>query len=146
MARIPKIYIINGPNLNLLGVRNPGIYGKETLDEIIYKLRRKFRDVMIRHYQSNHEGHIIDKLHKVGFDHDGIIINPGAYTHTSIAIRDAIEAIPAPVIEVHISNIYEREEFRKISLIKDVCVEQIYGQGSEGYHLAIKKLLEILKR
>jgi 3-dehydroquinate dehydratase-2 len=137
-----KIQIINGPNLNLLGIRQPEIYGEQSLDEIIYKLKDKFSSIQIDHFQTNHEGQIIDRLHVCGFDYDGIILNAGAYTHTSIAIADAVSAIESPVIELHISNIMERETYRHISYLKDVCCHHIYGKGIEGYQLAVKYFID----
>ena len=133
--------IINGPNLNLLGRRKPEIYGSVKFEDYLEELRAHFWDQNIDYFQSNHEGAIIDILHEVGFSIDGIVLNPGAYGHTSIAIRDAIEAIPVPVVEVHISDIAAREEFRRISLIRDVCVTQISGHGLEGYREGLEFLI-----
>jgi len=112
------IHILNGPNLNLLGFRQPEIYGSKTLDEVIGELKEKFPEITIEHFQSNHEGALIDKLHEIGFDSDGIVINPGGYTHTSVALGDAVKSINSPVVEVHISNIYEREALKKVVLIR----------------------------
>lgn len=135
------IVIINGPNLNLLGRRQVEIYGNVSFESFLAQLREEFTGVPIGYYQSNHEGAIIDKLHEVGFTSDGIILNAGAYTHTSIAIRDAIEAITSPVIEVHISDIYAREEFRHKSMLADVCLAQFVGLGLNGYRESISLLL-----
>jgi 3-dehydroquinate dehydratase II len=136
-----KIQIINGPNLNLLGKREPEVYGSESLDSFFEKLKKRFTDVDLYHYQSNVEGEIINKLHETGFSFDGIILNAGAYTHTSIAIHDAIGAIKTPVAEVHISNVYAREEFRHKSLITSKCVGLITGFGMEGYAMALEFLV-----
>ncbi len=129
--------IINGPNLNLLGVREPEIYGNENFEDFVKKLNSEYDKIKIDYYQSNIEGEIINKLHEVGFSYKGIILNAGGYTHTSVAIADAISAIDTPVIEVHISNIYAREEFRKTNLITSVCKGSISGLGLKGYYLAI---------
>ncbi len=136
-----KIQIINGPNLNLLGVREPGIYGNQGFDEYILQLREKYSSVEIDYYQSNVEGELINKLHEVGFSIDGIVINAGGYTHTSVAIADAIAAINTPVIEVHISNIYAREAYRHVSLTGKNCKGVLTGFGMDGYRLAIESLL-----
>lgn len=137
------ILIINGPNLNLLGLREPSIYGHTTMDEYLEAVSADYPSVEIEYFQSNHEGDIIDKLHDVGFDDSlsGIILNAGAYTHTSLAIADAIKAIKVDVIEVHISNIYAREEIRQRSLISPVCRGVITGLGLDSYRLAIEALL-----
>lgn len=137
------ILIINGPNLNLLGVREPGIYGSRGFEDYLVELRSKYSDINIDYYQSNHEGCIVDKLHEVGFKPVGIVLNAGAYTHTSVAIADAISAINAPVIEVHISNVHRREEFRHHSYISPVCVGTILGFGLDSYRLAIEALIKI---
>ncbi|MCK5845933.1 MAG: type II 3-dehydroquinate dehydratase [Bacteroidales bacterium] len=129
--------IINGPNLNLLGIRQPEIYGKDNFDDFIKELNSKFTETQVDYFQSNIEGEIINKLHEVGFKYKGIILNAGGYTHTSVAIADAISAISTPVIEVHISNIYAREEYRKNSLIAPVCKGSISGFGLKSYSLAI---------
>lgn len=131
-----KIIIINGPNLNLLGKREPEIYGSQTFDDVLKQLRKDFKELDIEYFQSNHEGAILDKLHEIGFSYDGIILNGGAYTHTSIAIGDAIAAITTPVLEVHISNVHAREEFRHYSYFSAHCVGVIVGLGVKGYHLA----------
>lgn len=133
-----KLIIINGPNLNLLGVREPSLYGSQSFAEYLDVLRKKFSAVQIDYFQSNVEGEIINKLHEVGFSLDGIILNAGGYTHTSVAIADAISSIKAPVIEVHISNIYAREEFRHRSLIAGKCKGSISGFGLDSYRLAVE--------
>lgn len=132
-----KIQIINGPNLNLLGKRETSIYGSQSFEEYFATLKKRFEDVDLHYYQSNVEGEIVNKLHEVGFSFDGIVINAGAYTHTSIAIHDAIGGIKTPVVEVHISNIHAREEFRHTSLITSKCAGMLTGFGMEGYALAI---------
>lgn len=134
------IQIINGPNLNLLGKRETGIYGSETFESYFEKLRLRFGAATLHYYQSNVEGEIINKLHEVGFTFDGIILNAGAYTHTSVAIHDAIAGIKSPVVEVHISNIYAREEWRHTSLITSKCAGLITGFGLEGYAMAVQYL------
>lgn len=133
-----NILIINGPNLNLLGKRQTDIYGTRSFDEYIEELTQLFPQHAIEYYQSNHEGAIIDRLHSDGFTADAIILNAGAYTHTSIAIADAIRSISAPVIEVHISNIYAREDYRRISYIANACRGSILGFGLDSYRLAIE--------
>lgn len=132
-----KIQIINGPNLNLLGKREPSVYGNQGFDEYFAELKKRFSDCHLQYYQSNVEGEIINKIHEVGFSFDGIILNAGAYTHTSVAIHDAIASIKTPVVEVHISNVYAREEFRHVSLITSKCAGLITGFGMEGYAMAI---------
>ncbi|TAH27459.1 MAG: type II 3-dehydroquinate dehydratase [Cytophagales bacterium] len=132
-----KIIIINGPNLNLLGKREPSIYGNETFEGYFELLKTKFLDLTLNYFQSNSEGELIDKIHEVGFHYDGIVINAGAYTHTSIAIADAIAAIKTPVIEVHISNIHAREEFRHHSYLSKNCKGVIVGLGLQSYDLAL---------
>ncbi|WP_185863549.1 type II 3-dehydroquinate dehydratase [Blattabacterium cuenoti] len=137
-----KIIIINGPNLNLLGIRDPELYGNENFLDYLKKLKKKLpTNIEIAYYQSNSEGKIIDILHSVGFKSDGIILNAGAYTHTSIGISDAIKSISSPVIEVHISNIYSRESFRKKSFISSVCNGTIFGFGLKSYELGIMSFL-----
>ncbi|MFQ3576296.1 MAG: type II 3-dehydroquinate dehydratase [Cytophagales bacterium] len=136
-----KIQIINGPNLNLLGKREPSIYGNTSFEEYFEVLKRKYAQLEIEYLQSNHEGLIIDKIHEVGFDFEGIILNAGAYTHTSIAIADAISAVTTTVIEVHLSNVHAREEFRHKSLLSRVCKGVIAGFGLESYELALDYLL-----
>ena len=138
------IVILNGPNLNLIGRREPEIYGDISFDEYIPQLREKFPDIKITYHQSNHEGVLIDYLHLYGFTVDGILLNAGGYTHTSIALADAVKAITTAVIEVHISNIYERESFRHHSYLKSVCIGSIVGQGLKGYENGIKEILEKL--
>lgn len=132
-----KIIIINGPNLNLLGKREKDIYGSERFEIYLEKLQNEFSGVEISYFQSNVEGEIIDRLHEVGFEYSGIILNAGAYTHTSVAIRDAIAAITTEVVEVHLSNIYARESFRHESMIAPKCVGTISGFGLDSYRLAI---------
>lgn len=133
-----KILILNGPNLNLLGIRETEIYGKQDFLSYFDNLKENYNDIHLEYYQSNVEGEIINKLHSVGFDFDGIVLNAGGYTHTSVSIRDAIAAITTPVLEVHISNIYAREEFRHTSMISEVCIGTIAGLGLQGYKLAIE--------
>lgn len=136
-----KLLIINGPNLNLLGKREPTIYGKKSFEEYFEQLQTEYPGITLHYFQSNHEGEIIDKLHEVGFSYNGVILNGGAYTHTSIAIADAIAAIETPVIEVHISNIHAREKFRQHSYSAANCVGCIAGLGLQGYALAIEYFL-----
>ena len=133
-----KLLIINGPNLNLLGTREISVYGAQSFDSYFKTLQEKFKDVELSYYQSNVEGELINKLHEVGFSHDGIILNAGGYTHTSVALRDAIAAITSPVVEVHISNIFAREEFRHNSLIAPKCKGSISGFGIDSYRLAVE--------
>ena len=135
------IQIINGPNLNLLGVREKSIYGDSSFETYLEELRKRYANITINYYQSNVEGEIINKLHEVGFSIDGIVMNAGAYTHTSVAIADAIAAIKAPVIEVHISNVYKREEFRHKSLLAANCKGVIAGFGMDSYRLALENLV-----
>ncbi len=136
-----KIAIINGPNLNLTGRREPEVYGTTTMEEVIDDLRKVFPDVEISHYQSNVEGELIDRIHQVGFTSDGLIVNLGGYSHTSVALRDALLAVPAPKVEVHISNIFAREDYRHKSLITSACRGMVCGLGLQGYELAIRALL-----
>lgn len=136
-----KILIINGPNLNLLGKREPAVYGKKSFEEYFELLQTEYPGVTLHYFQSNHEGAIIDKIHEAGFSYNGIILNGGAYTHTSIAIADAVAAIETPVAEVHISNIYAREDFRKQSFTAANCVGCITGFGLKGYDMAIEYFL-----
>lgn len=136
-----KIQIINGPNLNLLGKREPTLYGATSFDDFLPELKKRFPDTNLDYFQSNVEGEIVNKLHEVGFSYDAIILNAGAYTHTSVAIHDAIAGIKTPVVEVHISNVYAREEFRHKSLITSKCIGLITGFGLEGYALAIQFVL-----
>lgn len=136
-----KFIIINGPNLNLLGVRQPEVYGNRTFEDYLAELKSAFPRVEIDYYQSNVEGEIINKMHEVGFTYDGIVLNAGGYSHTSVAIHDAISSIRTPVVEVHISNIYAREEYRRHSLLSDACKGVICGLGLTGYRLALEGLL-----
>ncbi len=135
-----RIQIINGPNLNLLGVREPGIYGSESFDTYLPQLKAMFPDVEIEYYQSNVEGELIDKMQEVGFDSDGVVLNAGAYTHTSVALHDCIRAMRSPVVEVHISNVHQREPFRHKSMISSACVGVICGFGLDSYRLAVEAL------
>lgn len=136
-----RIQIINGPNLNLLGIREPEIYGTRTWETYLKVLRNRYPQVRIDYYQSNLEGEIINKIQEVGFDRDGIVLNAGAYTHTSVAILDAIKSVSTPTIEVHISNVHQREEFRKHSMISVGCMGVISGFGLDSYRLAIEAIL-----
>lgn len=136
-----QIQIINGPNLNLLGSREPGIYGEESFSGFLDSLKSDYPNIEITYFQSNVEGEIINKIQETGFGYDGIILNAGGYTHTSVAIRDAIKAVKTPVVEVHISNVYAREEFRHKSMLTAVCVGVIAGFGLNSYKLAIESLL-----
>ena len=136
-----KIQIINGPNINLLGKREPSIYGARSFEDYLSELKERFPQVEMDYYQSNVEGEMINKIHETGFDYDGIVLNAGAYTHTSIALQDAIRAISAPTIEVHISNVHQREEFRHRSMISCACIGVICGFGLDSYRLAIEALL-----
>ena len=138
-----QILVLNGPNLNLLGKREPGIYGSNTMEASFAALQARFPDVELSYYQSNVEGELINKLHEVGFSYDGIVLNAGAYTHTSVAIHDAIKAIATPVVEVHISNVYQRETYRHTSLITGACLGIIGGFGMDSYRLAIEALLQL---
>lgn len=140
-----KILLINGPNLNLLGVREKSIYGSQSFSDYFLVLKRRFSEIEMEYYQSNIEGELINKIHERGFEFDGIIINAGAYTHTSVAIRDAISGIKTPVIEVHISNILTRESFRHESLIGPVCIGSIMGFGLDSYRLGIEAIKEHIK-
>ncbi|MCZ6900553.1 MAG: type II 3-dehydroquinate dehydratase [Bacteroidetes bacterium] len=137
-----KISVINGPNLNLLGIREKSVYGEQPFEDYFKQLRRDFPGVEIDFFQSNVEGELINKLHQVGFDHQGIILNAGGYTHTSVALSDAIAAITSPVVEVHISNVHAREQYRHESLISKNCVGVIAGFGLESYKLALQYLAE----
>lgn len=142
MFELMKIQIINGPNLNLLGVRETSIYGIASFEDYLKDLKAQFPAVQIDYYQSNVEGELINKLHEVGFSYDGIIMNAGAYTHTSIAIADAIAGIKTPVIEVHISNVYKREEFRHQSMLAANCKGVIAGFGMDSYRLGIEYFIK----
>ena len=138
-----RVLILNGPNLNLLGKREPGIYGNNSMESYFATLQERFSSVSLEYYQSNVEGELINKLHEVGFTYDGVVLNAGAYTHTSVAIHDAIKAISTPVVEVHISNVYQRETYRHTSLITGACVGVIGGFGMDSYRLAIEALLQL---
>ena len=137
-----KIQIINGPNINLLGKREPSIYGGRSFEDYLEELKGRYPQVEFDYYQSNVEGFLIDKIHEVGFDVDGIVLNAGAYTHTSIALQDAIRAVTSPTIEVHISNVHQREEFRHKSMISCACAGVICGFGLDSYRLGVEALLE----
>ena len=141
-----KIQLINGPNLNLLGKREPEKYGTETFEERISILRELFPEIAFDYFQSNIEGEIINKLHETGFSYDGIILNPGGYTHTSVSIADAVASVKSPVVEVHITNIAAREEFRHNSLVGRYCAGTIAGFGLDGYRLAVEALIGIRKK
>ena len=136
-----NIMIINGPNLNLLGRREPEIYGSNSFEAYLDELRKKMPDVNIDYYQSNIEGELINKMQEVGFTYDGIVLNAGAYTHTSIALQDCIRSLKAPVVEVHISNVHKREEFRHKSMISCACLGVISGFGLDSYRLAIEGII-----
>lgn len=140
-STMKKLIIINGPNLNLLGKREPEVYGSASFEDYLKKLQTQFKNIELAYFQSNIEGEIIDKLHEVGFTHDGIILNAAAYTHTSVGIGDAVKAIKTPVIEVHISNVYSREEFRHKSYIAANASGIIVGFGLDGYKLAIQSFI-----
>ena len=136
-----KIQIINGPNINLLGKREPSVYGSRSFDDYLDELKKRYPEVDFFCYQSNVEGEMINKIHEVGFEFDGIVLNAGAHTHTSIALQDAIRAVNTPVVEVHISNVHQREEFRHKSMISCACVGVICGFGLDSYRLAVEALL-----
>ncbi len=141
-----KILIINGPNLNMLGIREPDHYGKETYKELCEKIEKhcKQKNILVEIYQSNHEGDLVDRIQKAYFDKaDGIVINPGAYTHTSIALLDAVKSVSIPTVEVHISKVEEREDFRQVSFVRAACVKTITGHGTDGYLEAVDFLLNI---
>ena len=140
-----RIQIINGPNINLLGKREPSIYGAVSFEDYLVTLRALYPDVQIDYYQSNIEGEMINKIHEIGFSYDGIVLNAGAYTHTSIALQDAIRAVTTPVIEVHISNVHTREEFRHKSMISCACMGVICGFRLDSYRLAMEALLHVKK-
>ena len=135
---VMKIAIINGPNLNLLGKRETDVYGNMPFEQFLEQLKKKFPEVSFTYFQSNVEGELINEIQRVGFDHDGIIFNPGGYTHTSVALGDAVAAIKTPVIEVHISNVHAREDFRKLSHISGKAIGSIFGLGLKGYELAVE--------
>ena len=141
-----KILILNGPNLNLLGKREPEIYGTQTFEDYFQLLKGTYSQLELQYFQSNIEGELIDKLHEVGFDYEGIILNAGAYTHTSVGIGDAVKGIETPVVEVHISNVHAREEFRSHSFFSDVAVGVICGLGIQGYELALQAALNQLEK
>ncbi|MEQ6123895.1 type II 3-dehydroquinate dehydratase [Pseudotenacibaculum sp. MALMAid0570] len=136
-----KLIIINGPNLNLLGKREPEVYGSHSFDDLFVDLKKKYPQMELEYYQSNIEGELIDKLHEVGFDYDGVILNAAAYTHTSVGIGDAVKAIDTPVVEVHISNVHSREDFRHKSFIAANAKGVIFGFGLKSYELAIQSFL-----
>lgn len=136
-----KILILNGPNLNLIGKREPEVYGNQSLDEFLESMKKRFPDCVIDDFQTNHEGVLIDKLHEAMGKYDGVVMNPGGYAHTSIALADAVRAIGLPVVEVHISNVYEREAFRHHSYTAEAAVHSIVGHGLEGYAEAILFLI-----
>lgn len=137
----PVVAIVNGPNLNLLGTREKGIYGNQTLGDIVASIQSKFPEIQIVSFQSNSEGDLIDAIQKYGFSALGIVLNPGGYTHTSVALRDAVAAVTTPVVEVHISNIHSREDFRRVSLLAPVCKGGIVGLGTFGYEAAVRSFL-----
>lgn len=137
-----KIQIINGPNLNLLGTREPGIYGQQSFEQYLPQLQARYPDLEISYYQSNVEGELINKMQEVGFSFDGIVLNAGAYTHTSVALHDCIRSLKCPVIEVHISNVHQREPFRHQSMISSACKGVVCGFGLDSYRLAIEGLKE----
>ena len=137
-----KIQIINGPNLNLLGTREPGIYGQQSFEQYLRQLQARYPDLEISYYQSNVEGELINKMQEVGFSFDGIVLNAGAYTHTSVALHDCIRSLKCPVIEVHISNVHQREPFRHQSMISSACKGVVCGFGLDSYRLAIEGLKE----
>ena len=136
-----KILIVNGPNLNLLGRREPGIYGRSSFESFLPKLRERYPQVELEYYQSNVEGELINKMQEAGFSVDGIVLNAGAYTHTSIALHDCIRSLTSPVIEVHISNVHQREEFRHHSMISSACRGVICGFGLDSYRLAVEAIV-----
>jgi 3-dehydroquinate dehydratase-2 len=136
-----KILILNGPNLNLLGKREPGVYGNQSFEDYFQALKNTFPDTELHYFQSNHEGALIDKIHEIGFSFDGIVINAGGYTHTSIALADALSAVTTPAVEVHISNIHARESFRHHSYLTSRCKGMICGLGLKGYELAVRFFL-----
>ena len=138
-----KILILNGPNLNLLGVREPGIYGSSSFESYLPKLQVQYPNIELEYFQSNIEGEMINELQRVGFTYDGVVLNAGAYTHTSIALHDCIRSLKIPVIEVHISNVHTREEFRHHSFISPVCKGVICGFGLDSYRLAIEALIHL---
>lgn len=138
-----RIQIINGPNINLLGKREPSIYGAVSFEDYLCELKAKYPNVLLDYFQSNIEGELINKIHEIGFSYDGIILNAGAYTHTSIALQDALRAVTSPAVEVHISNVHTREEFRHKSMISCACKGVICGFGLDSYRLALEALLNL---
>ena len=136
-----KILILNGPNLNLLGTREPSVYGNQSFEDYFKNLKSEFSKIQLHYYQSNHEGDLIDKIHEVGFTFDGIIINAGGYSHTSVALADALSAVTTPAVEVHISNVFTREPYRHHSYLTDRCKGMISGLGLKGYELALRYFL-----
>ena len=138
-----KIHIINGPNLNLLGTREPDVYGSVRFEDYLERLRKHYSNIEITYFQSNHEGYLIDELQNKGFDGAGIILNAAGYTHTSIALRDTIAAISNPVVEVHISDIHAREDFRKHSYLTEKCAGFVSGEGMDGYAMAVELLVKL---
>ena len=141
IVNMKYIYIINGPNLTLTGCREPEIYGAATMEQYLDDLRRQFPEVEVGYYQSNVEGELIDRIQQVGFTADGLVVNLGGYSHTSVALRDALLAVPAPKVEVHLSNIFAREDYRHHSLVTSACRGMICGLGLRGYEMAIRALL-----
>ena len=141
VMNMKHIEIINGPNLNLTGKREPEVYGSTTMEEYFEGLRARFPEVEITYYQSNVEGELIDRIQQIGFRYDGLIVNLGGYSHTSVALRDALLAVPAPKVEIHLSNIFAREEYRHHSLITSACRGMVCGLGLQGYELALRALL-----
>ena len=137
-----KILIVNGPNLNLLGKREPDIYGDASFESYLASLRERYPDIEISYFQSNVEGELINRIQEAGFSADGIVLNAGAYTHTSVALHDCIRSITSPVVEVHISNVHKREEFRRLSMISPACIGVICGFGMDSYRLAIEAIKE----
>jgi 3-dehydroquinate dehydratase-2 len=137
-----KVIIINGPNLNLLGKREPEIYGNKSFDMYFDELKHRFKDIELSYFQSNVEGELINKIHEVGFSYDAIILNAGGYTHTSVALADAVAGVATPCIEVHISNIFAREEYRHVSLLSKHCIGIISGLGLSGYEMALQYLIK----
>ena len=140
-----RIAIINGPNLNLLGKRETNVYGNMSFESFLDELKKKFPQIEFTYYQSNIEGELVNEIQRAGFDADGIVLNPAAYTHTSVAIGDAVAAIKSPVVEVHISNVHAREDFRKLSHISAKAAGSIFGLGLKGYELAVDYLLSLKK-
>ena len=142
-----RILVINGPNLNMLGIREPDHYGKETYDDLIKKIKQHCikKNIEVKIYQSNHEGDLVDEIQNAYGNADGIVINPGAYTHTSIALLDALKSVKLPTVEVHISDVSSRESFRQISYIREACIDTVSGKGTDGYLIAIDKLITYIQ-